>query len=170
MSRLILSLLLLLAPLAVHAGGSWSSTDAAPAVGWLSSYESTASVSLNASTYTAYDAFDVDRGYSTGGSLVTTGSNAITIGTLGGGLYLVEMSMSFQGTVGEYHCDVFVGAAETPIAFRRSIGTTSQFGVVGASGILRLVNGDALTVKCKAEADETMQADTANLVAVRVGP
>jgi len=166
----LLALLLLLLPLTVSA--QWSSTNDEPCVGWIAAYESEATVDLNATTYALYTGWDANLGYSKGGSYITTGSNAITIGTLCAGQYKVGGSMAFQGTVGEYHCDVFIGDEELHGAgFRRTIGNTNQFGVSawGPSAVM-LPAASVVTLKCKAEANETLQADTASLYVERVGP
>ena len=166
----LLTLLLLL--LAAPSWAQWSSTVDKPCTGWIGAYESAATVELNATTYELYTGWDVNLGYSKGGSYITTGSNAITIGSLCEGQYKVAGSMAFQGSVGEYHCDVFVSDVEIHgIGFRRSIGNTNQFGVSAfGPGAIMLPSGAVVTIKCKAEANETLQADTASLYVERVGP
>ena len=175
----LLTLLLLL--LAAPGWAQWSSTVDKPAIGYLEAYDAGLSLGMaTGGTYYEVTGLPVNRGYSTGGSYVTTGSDAITIGTAGAGVYSIALSMSFEATTGEYHCDVHVneggGDEDTEIGFRRKIANSSDYGSASGIGIWAGTDGagvdagDVFSVYCKAVADgETMTIDHLHLVMTRVG-
>ena len=139
--------------------------------GWIAAYNGDIALGVNDATYTQVTGFDVDLGYSTGASKITTGSDEITAGADGGGLYFVIFLASVTGgNVGEYHCDIFQNEVETVAAGRASVtNANAHFSMVGL-GLLVLVNGDGLSLRCDCESgSKTMVLSHLGMVAIRIG-
>jgi hypothetical protein len=173
MSRYLLSLLLLLAPLAAHAGGSWSSTDAAPAYGEIGDADSTTPIALTtAGTWYALGG-DAIHGPSSGGTTVTTTPSAITIGASGGGMYRCSFYTCASGSSNL----VLSGAlfnGSTMIKGTKGVRKLSAAGDVGSFsgvGLVRLAASDVVTLKFSGDGNsKEVTPCNCSVVCERIGP
>jgi len=174
--RILLAFLLLACPAfaADYVNSYWDGTSGHESAAEIGGYNDNIQVVLtNAETYYQVTGLAVDFGYSTGGTFITTGSNAIEIEANGAGLYKGVLSASFAASgAGEYHCEVHKESVDTErLAFRRKIANANDYGSATGSGLLPgLVNEDTLTIWCKSDTDtRTLTFDHLSLNVIRIG-
>ena len=100
-----------------------------------------------------------------------TGDN-LDVNTGMGGVYLVELSMSFSGSVStRINCFVFDSGARTAIGFTRKLGTGGDVGSAGSgSRLYRAAAGDEFSVRCTADGNsKTISLWGVSLSMYRIG-
>lgn len=94
-------------------------------------------------------------GQETGANFADANSDTdtIVIGEYGAGIYYSGISASFEGEQNaEIRCGVFVdGARQDSLSFRRFMFGPAKSGSASAVGLLSLVNGNVLDVRCTSD-------------------
>lgn len=170
-------LVLLLAPLLMGAQmgnlnvGNISVTNAS----YADLYEDSGGTVIDvASAGTYYQWVSTTVGTETGANLADADvtSDNITIGKYGGGVYYINVVISFEGENNAVvHCGVHLGGVKQDnLSFNRNMAANSTVGSASVGGLLTLANTNVVDLRCTSDTNgDDVTVYHANLSVVRVG-